>query len=283
MKVRRRFFSHLKKDYFAQFCFIVLILVMISGILAPWVVPFDPELTDITAKYQPVSAEHWLETDNLGRDIFSRLIFGIRTTVFYAVLAMLLTLLIGLFIGMLAGVMGKKTDEILMRLCDVMLSFPGEVMILALVGMLGVGIENILFAVVAVKWAWYARMIRGTVMQYMHKNYILYAQAIGSSRFSVLRFHLFPVALAEISILGSADIGSVILLISTLSFLGLGVQAPTPEWGSMLSDAKKIMLLHPEQMLPAGIAIVLVVVAFNGVGDFLRDILDPDKHTGCEP
>ncbi len=272
------FLSRLRYNYFAQFCLVVVLAVFLLGIFAPWLTQFDPTVADIRQKYLPMSEVHWFGTDHLGRDIFARILFGIRVTVFYALWAMFITLLIGIVIGMIAGVFGKKVDEILMRLCDVMLSFPSEVMILALVGILGAGIEHILLAVVLVKWAWYARMIRGTVIQYMHKNYIRYAQTIGESSYQIIYRHLLPVTAAEIMILGSADIGAVILLISALSFLGLGVQAPVPEWGSMLSDAKNIMILHPEQMLPAGIAIVLVVVAFNGLGDFLRDVFDPDNR-----
>ncbi|MEQ4794521.1 ABC transporter permease subunit, partial [Klebsiella variicola subsp. variicola] len=200
------------------------------------------------------------------------------TTVFYALLAMSVTLIIGWLMGMLAGFFHGKTDTLIMRLCDVVLSFPAEIMILALVGIMGPGIGNILIAVILVKWAWYARMIRGVVRQYSHRNYIAYARVIGAPSHHILRRHLLPVTFAETIVLASTDIGSVILMISALSFLGLGVQPPTPEWGNMLSEAKNVMVLHPEQMLPAGIAITLVVTAFNFWGDFLRDVFDPDNR-----
>lgn len=274
----RSFLARLRHHYFAQCCVFVLLLVCIAGLFAPYFAPFDPHQTDVLAKYQGITATHWLGTDHLGRDIFSRLIYGIRPSVFYALLAMVVTLLLGMLAGICAGMNGKVVDEILMRFCDVMLSFPGEMMIFAIVGVLGVGIEHILLAVVLVKWAWYARMVRGVVQQYMHKNYVLYALAIGTSRWHILRKHIFPVISAELIVLASADVGSVILLMSALSFLGLGVQPPTAEWGAMLSEAKQVMLTYPEQMLPAGIAIVLVVMAFNGFGDFLRDVFDPDGH-----
>lgn len=259
------------------FCFAVLLAVTFAGIFADWLAPFDPTATDIRAKYQGISEVHWLGTDNLGRDLFSRLVFGVRATVFNAVLAMIATLALGGMVGMVAGIFGGKIDRLLMRLCDMVLAFPAEMMILALVGMLGAGIGNILLAVVLVKWAWYARMIRGIVVQYTHRNYVHYAKTVGATHRHLFFRHLFPVALAEMVVLASADIGSVILMISALSFLGLGVQPPQPEWGSMLADAKNVMLIHPEQLLPAGIAITLTVMAFNGVGDFLRDRLDPDQ------
>lgn len=272
------FLQQLRRDGFAQLCLAVVILVIVAGIFAPWLAPHDPIETAIRMKYQGSSFAYPLGTDNLGRCILSRLLFGIRTTVFYALFAMTLTLSLGCIIGMIAGIFGGKIDEFLMRLCDVMLSFPGEVMILALVGMLGPGVENILLAVVLVKWSWYARMVRGTVIQYMHRNYVRYAQVIGASPVHIVKKHIIPMTMAEIIILATSDIGSVILLISALSFLGLGVQAPTPEWGNMLSEAKNVMIIHPELMLPAGMAIVLVVAAFNGLGDFLRDIADPSNR-----
>lgn len=266
-----KFFQQLVRNPFTLICFILLITIILAGIFAPQIVPFDPTETAPKAKYLTWSAEHIFGTDQLGRDILSRLIFGVRSTVFYAMLAMVITLFIGLIIGLVAGLFGGKTDHFLMRACDLMLSFPAEVMILALVGMLGVGIGNILLAVALVKWAWYARMIRGVVQQFRHKEYVYFAQTIGTAPKIVITRHILPVAMTEIIVLASADIGSVILMISTLSFLGLGVQAPTPEWGVMLADAKNVMLLYPTQMLPAGLAIVLTVMAFNGFGDFLRD------------
>lgn len=269
------FVQQLRRDGFAQICLGIVVIVIFAGILAPWLAPHDPIETAVRMKYQGSSASYPLGTDNLGRCILSRLLFGVRTTVFYALYAMVLTLSLGCIIGMIAGIFGGKIDELLMRLCDVMLSFPGEVMILAMVGVLGPGIENILLAVVLVKWSWYARMIRGTVIQYTHRNYVRYAQVIGASPGHILKKHIIPMTMAEIIILATSDIGSVILLISALSFLGLGVQAPTPEWGNMLSEAKNVMILYPELMLPAGIAIVIVVTAFNGLGDFLRDVADP--------
>lgn len=272
------FWQRLAKDKSAQLCLLVIMIVAIAGIFAPWLAPHDPTLTSIRLKFKPMSFDYPLGTDNLGRCIFSRLLFGVRTTVFYALLAMSVTLIIGWLMGMLAGFFHGKTDTLIMRLCDVVLSFPAEIMILALVGIMGPGIGNILIAVILVKWAWYARMIRGVVRQYSHRNYIAYARVIGAPSHHILQRHLLPVTFAETIVLASTDIGSVILMISALSFLGLGVQPPTPEWGNMLSEAKNVMVLHPAQMLPAGIAITLVVTAFNFWGDFLRDVFDPDNR-----
>ncbi|WP_392565301.1 ABC transporter permease subunit [Utexia brackfieldae] len=273
--ISSRFWLQLKKDRFAQMCFLILLVVLLAGIFAPWITPHDPNLTASRLKYLPISLDYPLGTDYLGRCVFSRLIYGIRTTLFYSLLAMMLTMILGAILGLIAGFYRGKVDSIIMRLCDMMLSFPDVVMILAIVGVLGPSIENIVLAIVVVKWAWYARMIRGAVRQYTHQNYIRYAQVIGAKDSYILRRHLLPMTAADMMILASTNIGTIILTISALSFLGLGIQPPTAEWGSMLSMAKQVMLTHPTQMLPAGIAITVVVIACNGLGDFLRDLFDP--------
>lgn len=269
------FLHHLKKDYFAQLCLVILSVVLVLGICAPWIAPHDPALTNVRIKYHVFSWIYPLGTDNLGRCVFSRLIYGIRITLFYSLFAMLLTILLGGVLGLIAGYFRGKVDGFIMRLCDMMLSFPEIVMILALVGILGPGINHILLAIVVVKWSWYARMIRGAVIQYTHQNYVRYAQVVGIKPLRILRRHILPMTAADMMILASTNIGTVILTISALSFLGLGIQPPTPEWGSMLNAAKAVMFSHPSQMLPVGIMITLVVVACNGLGDFLRDVFDP--------
>lgn len=272
------FLHRLKKDWFAQCCLIILVVVLALGIFAPWIAPQDPTLTNIRIKYHALSFDYPLGTDHLGRCVFSRLIYGVRTTLFYSLVAMLLTISLGGILGLIAGYCRGKVDSVIMRLCDMMLSFPEIVMILALVGILGPSINHILLAIVVVKWSWYARMVRGAVIQYTHQNYVRYAQVVGIKPLRILRRHILPMTAADMMILASTNMGAVILTISALSFLGLGIQPPTPEWGSMLSTAKSVMFSHPTQMLPAGIMITLVVVACNGLGDFLRDVFDPTNR-----
>jgi len=162
-----------------------------------------------------------------------------------------------------------------------MMSFPSEVMILAIVGMTGPGLENVVIANVVAKWPWYARMVRSIVRQYSDKDYIRFAKVASGSSIRIMMRHLLPGTAGELFVLTTLDTGSVILMISALSFLGLGVQPPTPEWGMMLNEAKEVMTLYPLQMIPAGMAILLVVAAFNFLGDRLRDAFDP-KHAGRE-
>lgn len=263
----------------ALVCLIIIITIIVLGILAPYIAPFDPNKVRIVRKYAAISGEHWLGCDHLGRDIFSRLLYGIRSTLFLSLLTMIITIIVGSLIGLISGYQRGKLDECIMRLCDIMLSFPSQVMILAIVGVLGVGIENIIIANIVVKWAWYSRMIRSSVIKYSRKNYILFSRAIGAPNSFIIFRHLLPNVMSEVVILATLDTGWVILNISALSFIGLGVQAPTAEWGLMLSEAKNVMTQHPMQMVYPGIAILIVVAAFNMLGDCLRDILDPKEKT----
>lgn len=267
--------NQLIKNKTALCCIVLITLIIILGILAPYIAPFDPNKVRIVRKYASMSGEHWLGCDHLGRDIFSRLLYGIRSTLFLSLLTMIITIVIGTVIGLISGYQRGKLDECIMRLCDVMLSFPSQVMILAIVGVLGVGIENVIIANIVVKWAWYSRMIRSSVIKHSRKNYILFSRAIGASNIFIIRRHLLPNIMSELVVLATLDTGWVILNISALSFIGLGVQAPTAEWGLMLSEAKNVMIQHPMQMVFPGIAILIVVAAFNMLGDCLRDILDP--------
>ncbi|MCL2897976.1 nickel/cobalt ABC transporter permease [Brenneria tiliae] len=269
-------FSHkLLRDKVALLCLLMLAVVVAIGIFAPWLAPNDPNKINIARKYADFGARFPLGSDHLGRCVLSRLMFGVRTTLFLALLTMAITIAIGCLFGFLSGYFRGRLDEIMMRCCDVMLSFPSQIMILAIVGILGVGIFNVILANILVKWAWYTRMIRGIVIKHSQKNYILFSRASGTPLGFILRRHLLPNALAEIVVLATLDTGWVILNISALSFLGLGVQAPTAEWGTMLSEAQKVMMSHPTQMLAPGLAILVVVAAFNLLGDCLRDALDP--------
>ena len=263
----------------ALICMFIITTMIILGILAPYIAPFDPNKVRIVRKYAAISSDHWLGCDHLGRDIFSRLLYGIRSTLFLSLLTMIITIIVGSVIGLISGYQRGKLDECIMRLCDIMLSFPSQVMILAIVGVLGVGIENVIIANIVVKWAWYSRMIRSSVIKYSRKNYILFSRAIGAPHSFIICRHLLPNIMSELVVLATLDTGWVILNISALSFIGLGVQAPTAEWGLMLSEAKNVMTQHPMQMVFPGIAILIVVAAFNMLGDCLRDILDPNEKT----
>ena len=267
--------KRIMKDRIASACLFLLALIIVLGIFAPVISPYNPAEGNIIQKFAKPSMKHLLGTDYMGRDTFTRLIYGIRTTLFLSIMTMIPTIFIGLVIGTVSGYFRGIIDEILMRICDVMMSFPSQVMILAIVGTLGIGIKNVIIANIAVKWMWYARMIRGNVIRQNDKNYILFSKTIGANTFYILKKHIIPAILPELVVLITLDIGWMILSISTLSFLGLGVQAPTPEWGAMLNEAKTSIGTKPEQMLAPGIAILGTVAIFNLLGDSFRDILSP--------
>lgn len=253
----------------------IILITITIGIFADKIAPNDPNEASIINKYSKWSDEFPLGTDHLGRCILSRLIYGIRPTIFLSLFTMICTIALGTLIGAISGYSMGIVDEIIMRICDIMLSFPSQVMILAIVGMLGVGIENVILASIMIKWAWYARMIRSIVIKYNNKNYILYSKTIGTGSGFIITKHMIPNIISEVIVLATLDMGWVIISISTLSFLGLGVQAPTAEWGSMLSEAKNVLATNPSQMLAPGLAILIIVSAFNLLGDGLRDVLDP--------
>lgn len=269
--------KRLLKDKVALVSLIIILIIIILGIFAPIFSFHNPLEQNISNRFAGFSSSYPLGTDSLGRCIYSRLVYGIRNTVFLSLFTMLCTIAIGSFIGLISGYYKGFLDEFIMRFCDIMLSFPSQVMILAIVGVLGVGIQNVIIANIIIKWTWYARMIRNIVVKYNIKNYILFSKTIGKKDSYIMSKHLLPSIFSEIILLGTLDIGWVIINISTLSFLGLGVQAPNPEWGAMLSEAKNFMFTRPYQMIVPGLAILILVASFNLLGDSLRDIYDPKE------
>lgn len=255
----------------------LLLIITLMGICAPWIAPHDPYENDILNKFAGYSPAYPLGTDQLGRCILSRMIYGIRPTLFLSLVTMLGTIGLGTIMGLLAGYFRGPLEEVIMRAVDVMMSFPSQIMVFAVVALLGIDVRNVIMANVLIKWAWYARMIRTNVMKYRDRNFVLFSRTIGSGERFILLHHLLPSIASEMAVLATLDIGWAILNISTLSFLGLGVQAPTPEWGAMLNEAKNVMTTNPVQMIAPGVAIVVVVAAFNLLGDALRDALDPKE------
>ncbi|MFE5323190.1 staphylopine uptake ABC transporter permease subunit CntC [Paenibacillus sp. NPDC056579] len=267
--------KHVLNDRLAAFSFSIIAMTVVAGIFATFFAPHDPEEVHMELRFASASWGYLLGNDHLGRCILSRLIYGIRPSVLWVFVALILSVSIGAVLGFIAGYYQGKTDAILMRICDVMLSFPGYVMTLAVIGILGVGLGNILIAFALMKWAWFARIIRTSVMQYAQSDYIKFAKAIGGSDANIMWKHLVPVALPDIAVLASSSFGSMILHISGFSFLGLGIQAPNAEWGMMLNEAREVMFSRPELMLAPGMAIIVVVSAMNFLSDALQAALDP--------
>ena len=255
-------------------------LVIVAGvaliaIAAPLIAPDDPTRVDALRRLAPPSAETLLGTDNLGRDILSRLIWGARLSLGTAGLAAVLILTIGVGLGMIAGFYGGLLDDLLMRVVDVLLAFPALILALAIAGVLGPSITSVMIGIVAVAWADYARVMRGQVLSARERQYVEAARATGVGNARILARHLLPNVLPPILVLASLEMGGLILAISGLSFLGLGAQPPTPEWGAMLNDGRAFIAAAPQLMIYPGLAISLVVIGFNLLGDGLRDAFDP--------
>ena len=256
---------------------IIILTIIVLGILAPVIAPHDPTDTNVAMKYASPSWEYPLGTDYLGRCTLSRLLHGIFPSVILVMLTVFCVIGIGTFIGIISAYYGGILNEILMRICDIMLSFPTEVMILAFVGIMGLGLPPMLIAIILLKWPWYAVVIRNAALKYKEKNYIYFSKASGMKGPAVILRHVLPMTLPDIILLASSNVSSTILLLSGFSFLGLGIQPPNPEWGNMLSEARDVILSHPTQMLPPGIAIMVVCLSFSLFGDAVRDAMDA-KH-----
>ena len=261
----------------AVFTSALILIVACIGIFAPIIAPNDPYETNIINKFAESSLQYPLVTDQLGRCVLSRMIYGIRPTLGLATLTMLGTIGIGALLGIMAGYFRGIVEEVIMRVVDVMLSFPSQIMVFAVVALLGINVQNVIIANVFIKWAWYARMIRTGVLQYRDRNFVQFSRCVGMPERFILFRHLLPSITSDLVVLASLDIGWAIINISTLSFLGLGVQAPTPEWGAMLNEAKEVLTSNPVQMIAPGVAIVVLVCCFNLLGDAMRDVLDPKE------
>ncbi|GKU78920.1 nickel ABC transporter permease subunit NikC [Paenibacillus sp. L3-i20] len=258
-----------KKSKTIFVCTVILIICFIVVLLAPWVSPHDPVKVDLAMKLQPSSTEHWLGTDHLGRDILSRLIYGARVSVGLVIVIFIASVVIGMLIGVIAGYRGGWLDSFIMRICDGMLAFPNLVLVLGIVGIMGTGTWQVVLALLMVHWVYYARMSRGYVVSLRGSNFVAAARISGSSPFKIIMKHILPNMLPQIIVIGTLDIGFAIMDISALSFLGLGIQPPTAEWGAMILEGRAYIRSHPELMLYPGLMILLVVMTFNLLGEAL--------------
>ncbi|MDE2767255.1 MAG: ABC transporter permease subunit [Chloroflexota bacterium] len=254
---------------------ILVVSLLLAGLLAPWSPLADPTEINLPERLLSPSPEHLLGTDHLGRDTFSRLIHGARATLLAAAATLVLSMTIAVTVGMLSGYYGGWPDTALMGVVDLLLAFPSLILALAVAGALGPGLLNVLLAVGAVWWVGHARIIRGITLGEREMAYVTAARASGASDRRIILRHIAPNILGPIVVLASLDIGWIILGIAGLSFLGLGAQPPTPEWGAMLSDARPHLQTAPHLILLPGAAIFVAVLGFNLLGDGLRDLLDP--------
>lgn len=263
-----------KNPTFILYCVLALVVVLIA-VFAPLIATHDPYAAVLADAVQPPSSEHWFGTDKMGRDLFSRVIFGARTSLTAAIALVAIIVVAGTALGIVAGYFGGIVDAVIMRLSDMMISFPGMVLAIAVAGILGANIKNAVVAIAIVSWTKYARLARSLVLKIKNRDYIAAARVTGSKTGHILWSYMLPNALPTIVITGATDIGSMMLEIAGLSFLGFGAQSPTAEWGLMLNEGRAFMTAAPWLMIFPGLAIYITVVVFNLLGDSLRDVLDP--------
>ena len=253
----------------------VLLIIIVLAILAPFITPYDPNKIDLANKNLGPMASHWLGTDYLGRDMLSRILMGAHTSLFIASCVVGLSLTFGIFVGCISGYYGGLVDDVVSRVIDVFMSFPGIIFALAMLGALGPSITNMIISLAMVQWSTYARLMRGQVLAIKKNEYVQSSLLIGSSDAHVIGRHIIPNSIAPIIALATLDMGNVILSIAALSFLGIGLPADVPEWGAILSSGKEFMRVAPFITIVPGLAITVVVVIFSVLGDGLRSILDP--------
>ncbi|WP_350344259.1 nickel transporter permease [Proteinivorax tanatarense] len=263
------------KDKLAILGAIILAFVAITAIIGPWIVNTDPYETDLGIRLNPPDPDYLMGTDHLGRCIFTRVLFGARVSISISIAVLAVSLSVGVFIGVLAGYAGGFVDTIIMRIIDILLAFPGLILAMAIAGILGPSLINTMIAVVVVSWVGYARITRAMVLSAKEKDYVKMARICGTPHFLIIVRHIIPNIISPIIVLATLDVGSTILRIAGLSFLGLGAQPPTAEWGAMINDGRAFMQTAPWVMFFPGLAILSVVVGFNLLGDGLRDLYDP--------
>lgn len=259
---------------------VVSVGLIVAGLAAPWLMAHDPYQQDLRARLAPPSAKHWLGTDEVGRDILSRVIHGLRVSYGIALVSVILTPLLAVPMGLVAGYYGGWTDTLVMRLIDVMLAFPGLVLALVVVSILGSGAFSVILATAVFSIPIYVRVVRGEILAKRASEYVLAARASGQTDLGIMVRHLLPNIASSIIVLSTLRVATVLLAAAALGFLGLGVQPPVPEWGLMIASTRDYIRAAPHVVIGPGLALALSVLAFNILGDGLRDALDPTMREG---
>ena len=271
-KKKNKFLSNTGFMIFAVLALLIVLGAVCAPLLTGGVDPTEGELMDAI---QAPSQAHPFGTDKMGRDIFARVIYGARTSLVSTFSLVLTIFVVGTFLGILAGYFGGWVDAVIMRIADMMIAFPGLVLAIAVAGMLGASTKNAIIAISVVSWPKYARLARSLVMKIRHTDFVAAAMVTGSRTGYMLWKYMLPNTITTLVITAATDIGSMMMELAALSFLGFGAQPPTPEWGSMLNEGRNFMQSAPWMMIYPGLAIFITVVIFNMLGDNLRDILDP--------
>ncbi len=272
---RSIFVRRFRKERTAVFGLVTMILFILMALFAPVLSPYDPLEQNISESLAPPSPDHWFGADKLGRDILSRMLYGARISLATGLGVVVMASLLGTTVGLLAGYAGGWWDEALMRVTDIFFAFPSLILAMAIAGALGPSLQNALIAVAVVTWPIYARLVRGQVLVLREREFVEAARAIGSGHGLILRRHLLPNTMSPLLVQISFDMGTTILAVAGLSFIGFGAQPPTPEWGVMISEGRNFITTHWWLTFFPAMAMLFAVAGFNLVGDGLRDVLDP--------
>jgi peptide/nickel transport system permease protein len=254
---------------------VIVLAALLAALLGPLVVPFDPAAQQLALRLEGPSPAHWFGLDELGRDILARVLYGARISLLVSVIVVSISASAGILIGSIAGYFGGIVDELISRVIDILLAFPGLLLAIALVAVLGPSLANVVLALSVIVWVSYARLVRGQVLRAREFEFVQAARALGASTARILLRHVIPTVIPAVTVQATLGLGGAILAEAALSFLGLGVQPPTPSWGTMLNGGRIHLLDAPHLTIFPGIAIAALVLGFNFLGDGLRDALDP--------
>lgn len=254
---------------------VIMIIFIVIAFLAPWLAPYDFKAQELTNRLKPPSVSHWFGTDDLGRDLLTRTLYGARISLWVGFFSVIGSIIVGTALGIVAGFYGKWPDMIISRFFDILLAFPGILLAIAIVAILGPSLQNALYAIAIVNVPTYGRLVRSKVLSLKTEEYITSAEAIGLRNSHILLKHILPNSLTPIIVQGTLGVGTAIIEAAALGFLGLGAQPPDPEWGKMLSDSRQYIQTAPWTVIFPGISIMLTVLGFNLMGDGMRDVLDP--------
>lgn len=268
----RVFFS---RGFMSKICFGIIIVFVVLAVLAPVLAPYPPTEQSLTEALQKPSATHWFGTDNLGRDLLSRILYGARISLISSLLSSLIAAAIGTFLGLVAGYFGGLLSQVIMRVIDAQLSIPPLVLTIVLAMVFGGGITGVSVVIGLSMFPSYARVSYAQVLALKENDYVMAAQLVGQSERKIMFTHLLPNCFPSLIVLFTMNLGSAIMLEASMSYLGVGITPPTPAWGSMVSEGYKYLVSNPAIALLPGICVLLVVISFNIVGDSLRDALDP--------
>ena len=261
----------------------IVLLTVIGAIIAPWAVPYDPARQELALRLERPTLHHPFGLDELGRDIFSRVLAGARISLFVGLTVVGISSVVGVLLGSIAGYFGGWLDDVISRMIDVLLAFPGILLAIALVAVIGPSLSNVVMALSVIGWVGYARLVRGQVLKARELEFVQAARALGAGTSRILLRHVMPTTMPAVMVQATLGMAGAILAEASLSFLGLGVQPPTPSWGTMLNGGRLHLLDAPHLTIFPGAAIAALVLGFNFLGDGLRDALDPKRYRSLKP